>query len=150
MKIVRVLALAALPAAAACNMNIRPDDAELRTGMTQEEMDAAPGHHETRAALTADVRKWRMLDHRLDEGRAACPSITWKEKKPVCVPCEEEMEVYSLKKDLADQPYRVEETAYYCRKESQYFYHYVGGRKKLDVWLGPNSLDRKRVKPDKE
>ena len=58
-------------------------------------------------------------------------------KKPVCVACQEEMEVYSLKKDLADQPYRVEETAYYCRKESQYFYHYVGGRKKLDVWLGP-------------
>ena len=147
MKIAKIVVLAAL---GGCAWDIRPNDVELRTGMTQEEMDAAPGQHETKAALTADVRKWRRLDHRLDEGRAACPAITGIEKKPTCVACQEEMEVYSLKKDLADQPYRVEETAYYCRKESQYFYHYVGGRKKLDVWLGPNALDRKRVKPDKE
>jgi hypothetical protein len=135
-------------ALAACDMNIRPDDAELRTGMTQEEMDAAPGHHEMKAAILADVRKWRMLERRLEEGRAFCPDIVYKEKAPHCKVCEELMEVYSLKKDLADQPYRVEETAFYCRKESKYFYHYLGGRKKMDVWLGPYAIERKRVKPD--
>ena len=146
----RRLTILAWAALAGCNMNIRPDDAQLRTGMTQEEMDAAPGHNEMKAAIVSDVRKWRMLDQRLEEGRAACPYIVWKEKVPVCVACQEDMEVYSLKKDLSDQPYRVEETAYYCRKESQYLYHYVGGKKKLDVWLGPNSIERKRVKPEKD
>lgn len=150
MKIARIATLALWGLAAACHWNVRPDDVELRTGMTQEEMDAAPGHHEMKAALISDVRKWRMLDQRLDEGRAACPGITWRERVPVCASCKEDMEVYSLKKDLADQPYRVEETAYYCRKESQYYYRYVGGRKKIDVWLGPNAIERKRVKPDKE
>lgn len=133
-----------------CTINMRPNDAELRTGMTQEEMDAAPGHHETKAALVTDVRKWRMLDQRLDEGRAACAAISWKDRAPICVRCNEGMEAYSVKRDLDDQPYRVEETAYYCRKESQYYYHYVGGKKRLDVWLGPYALDRKRVKPDAE
>ena len=25
-----------------------------------------------------------------------------------------------------------------------------GGKKKLDVWMGPNTIERKRVKPEKE
>jgi hypothetical protein len=134
--------------ASGCVLNLRPNDAELRTGMTQQEMDAAPGHHETRAAVINDIRKWRMLEQRLEEGRAGCASISWRERAPVCAKCQEDMEVYSIKEDLPDQTYRVDETAYYCRKESQYFYHYVGGKKRLDVWLGPYALERKRVKPE--
>jgi hypothetical protein len=131
-----------------CVMNLRPNDAELRTGMSQAEMDAAPGHHETRAAIINDVRKWRMLSHRLEEGRAGCAAITWREKTPVCAKCMEDMEAYTVREDQPETSYRVDETVFYCRKESQYYYHYVGGKKRLDVWLGPYALERKRVKPE--
>jgi hypothetical protein len=56
--------------------------------------------------------------------------------------------VYPLKSDLADQVHRVDESAYYCRSEGVYHYHYVGGPQKLDVWLGPFKLVRRRLKPD--
>jgi len=131
---------------AACDL--RPNDVELRTGMTEEEMNSPAGFHQMKAALTTDVRKWRMLDQRLEEGRATCPSIYWVDKTAKCARDMEELEVYNIKKDLEDQPYRVEETTYYCRKEGVYFYHYVGGKKKSDVWMGPFPLDRKRVKPE--
>lgn len=135
--------------ASGCIINLRPNDAELRTGMSQAEMDAAPGHHETRAAIISDVRKWRMLTERLEEGRATCAAITWREKKvPVCAKCQEDMEAYTIREDIPETSYRVDETAFYCRKESQYYYHYVGGKKRLDVWLGPYALERKRVKPE--
>ena len=45
-------------------------------------------------------------------------------------------------------PYRIDETAYLCRKEGVYYYHYQGGPRKLDVWMGPYKIDRRRVKPD--
>lgn len=131
-----------------CIFDLRPNDAELRTGMTQEEMDAAPGHHQTKAALIYEVRQGRMLDRRLEEGRSGCSAVSWREKPPLCLKCQEEVEVYSIRQDIDDQPYREDETAYYCRKESVYYYHYVGGKKKLDVWLGPYELKRKRVKPE--
>ena len=142
----RRLAFALLAFGAACNL--RPVDVELRTGMTEEELNAPPGYHQMKAALTTDIRKWRMLDQRLEEGRPTCSSIYWEEKVARCTRDMEELEVYNIKKDLDDQPYRVEETTYYCRKEGVYFYHYVGGRKKNDVWMGPFPLDRKRVKPE--
>ena len=43
-----------------------------------------------------------------------------------------------------------DETAYLCRKEGLYYYHYQGGPKKLDMWMGPYRIDRKRVKPDEK
>jgi hypothetical protein len=130
--------------------DLRPNDAELRTGMTEEEMNAPPGHHHMRAAITNDVRRWRMLDTRLEEGRPTCPSLYWEEKVARCARDKEALEVYSIRHDLPDQPYRVEETAYFCRTEGLYFYHYVGGKKKSDVWMGPFPLERRRVKPDQE
>lgn len=139
-----------LLAAALAACDLRPNDAELRTGMTEEELNAPPGYHEMKAAILNDVRKWRMLDHRLEEGRPAVSAIEWMEKAPHCVRDKEPMEVYNLRRDLPDQPYRVEETAYYCRKESFYYYHYFGGRKKTDVWMGPFGIERKRVRPDKD
>lgn len=140
----------ALGAVALAACDLRPNDAELRTGMTEEELNAPPGYHEMKAAILNDVRKWRMLEHRLEEGRPAVSAIQWVEKAPTCVRDKEEMEVYSLRHDLPDQPYRVEETAYFCRKEGFYYYHYFGGRKKTDTWMGPFQLDRKRVRPDKD
>jgi hypothetical protein len=29
-----------------------------------------------------------------------------------------------------------------------YYYHYKGGPKKIDGWMGPYKIERKRVKPD--
>jgi hypothetical protein len=56
------------------------------------------------------------------------------------------MEIYSFPEKTKDQLHRVEESAYYCRKDSIYFYHYVGGRRGLNVWMGPYPLKRERPK----
>ena len=66
----------------------------------------------------------------------------------ICARDEKPFEVYSLRSELPDEPYRVSETAFYCREESVYYYHYVGGKDRRDVWLGPYRLRRERPKHD--
>jgi hypothetical protein len=121
-----------------------PEDYELR-GWTKEELNAGPSYHQMKGAILNDVRRWRLLEAKLDEGRPSCEQISIGEDKVArCATDQETFEFYALRDDMLDQPYRVVETAYYCRKEFVYYYHYVGGPKALDVWLGPYPLRRER------
>ena len=89
-------------------------DAELRTGMTEEELNAPPGYHEMKGAILNDVRKWRMLDHRLEEGRPALGAIEWIEKAPHCTRDKEPMEVYNLRREPHKKPLNVTTTPSGC------------------------------------
>lgn len=145
-----------IAAVAACNTagtcNVVPPDSVIRAEITPEELEAAPGYHQMKGALLNDVRVWRELDKKApDEGRREVPTqYTLVQGIPTCGTDQTEFEVYRLKEDLIDQPYRVDETAYLCRKEKLYYYHYQGGPRKLNVWMGPYKLDRKRIKPDEK
>lgn len=136
-------------AAAACDL--RPEDSVIRAELSKEELEASPGYHQMKAAILYDVRVGRELGSRLESSEAMREmpkAITMVKGLPMCIPDETEFEVYRLKEDLADAQYRVEETAYLCRKEGVYYYHYQGGPKRLNVWFGPYRIERKRVKPD--
>ena len=146
--------LVLLAAIAVCNTagtcDLTPPDSVLRAEITPEELEAAPGYNQMKGALLNDIRVWRELDKKVAvEGRREVPtSLSLLSGVATCGMDQTEFEVYRLKEDLQDQPYRVDETAYLCRKEGVYYYHYQGGPRKLDVWMGPYRIDRKRVKPD--
>lgn len=144
-----------LLACAVCNTagmcNIQPEDSVIRAELSKEELEAAPGYHQMKAAILYDVRVGRELDSKLESSEAMREmprAITMVKGLPMCTPDEAEFEVYRLKEDQQDRQYRVDETAYLCRKEGVYYYHYQGGPKRLNVWIGPNRIERKRVKPD--
>ena len=147
-KLLLLALCAAVNCAAQCNT--LPPDSVLRADITPEELDAGPTYHHMKGALLNDVRIWRNLDTRVAaEGFKEYPkAIDNSTGVPVCHYDQTDLEIYSLKSDLADQPYRIEETAYYCKKESIYYYHYQGGPKKLNLWMGPYKLERKRAKND--
>jgi hypothetical protein len=132
----------------AANCHDLPPDSVLRAELTPEELDAAPGYHQMKGAILNDVRIWRELEKKIEaEGRREQPkAISYVQGNPMCDYDKTDLEIFQLKSDLADQPYRVEETAFFCRKESIYYYHYRGGPHKLDLWMGPYRIDRKRPK----
>jgi hypothetical protein len=139
---------ASLTVAAKCNT--LPPDSVMRAEISTEELEAGPGYHQMKGAILSDVRIWRSLDVKVAvEGYKEYPrAIDNTTGTPLCANDQTEYEIYSLKSDLSDQPYRVEETAYYCKKESLYYYHYQGGPKRLNLWMGPYKIDRKRPKAD--
>jgi hypothetical protein len=146
------LLFAALCAAVnmAANCATMPPDSVIRAELTPEELNEKPGYHQMKGAILSDVRTWRRLDIVVaEEGRKEAPkSIVYPAGIATCDYDKNEFEIFQLKSDLADQPYRVEETAFYCRKENLYYYHYQGGPKRLDLWLGPYRIERKRPKTD--
>ena len=146
--LVLMAAVAVCTTAGTCDLT--PPDSVLRAEITPEELEAAPGYNQMKGALLNDIRVWRELDKKVAaEGRREVPtSLTLLSGVATCGLDQTEFEVYRLKEDLQDQPYRIDETAYLCRKESVYYYHYQGGPRKLDVWMGPYKIDRRRVKPD--
>ena len=139
---------AAVNTAAQCNT--LPPDSVMRADISTEELNAGPSAHQMKGAILNDVRIWRELTKRIEtEGFKEPPrAINTSSGIPNCTVDQTDFEIYVLKSDLADQPYRLEETAYYCRKESIYYYHYQGGSKKLNLWLGPYKIERKRPKTD--
>lgn len=145
-----VVALCAGVSTAAQCDQATPPDSVLHADITPEELDAGPSYHQMKGAILNDVRVWRALDTKIEtEGYREYPSaIDNSTGIPVCSHDKTEYEIFSLKSDLADQPYRLEETAYYCRKEALYYYHYQGGPKRLNLWLGPYKIERKRPKID--
>ena len=118
-------------------------DAE-RFGLTDDELNAPVPSSRLRGAILNDVIIWRGLREKLDEGRPECPMVIVRNGFMTCARDETTFEVFSLRSELPDEPYRVVETAFYCRAESVYYYHYVGGRYRRDVWFGPFKLERKR------
>jgi len=149
-RILLALVSAGLLSAGMCDP--RPPDVTLRTGMTPEEMKEPPSSHAIKAALTNDVRRDRMLHLKLNEGRKDCPWVVWVQNMPVCAAekCRKPLEFYMIKADEDYIPNRVDEMAFYCREESVYYYNYRGGPRKLDVWMGPYRLERRRVVPDEK
>lgn len=130
-----------------CAFDLRPPEESLR-GFTREELEAGPTDRQMHAAILNDVRRWRGLEHHLDDGVPACSAFKPDGVRTICVADETEISIFQLRSDLQDQPYRVDETAYYCSKEGVYYYHYVGGPRRLDVWLGPYKIDRPPRKLD--
>ena len=98
--------------------------------------------------IVSDVRRERFLNRHLDEGTPTCSGLNYSGGKMLCAADQTEVSVVEIRRDLLDQPYRVDETAYFCPKEGVYFYHYEGGPRKLDVWLGPYRIDRPGRKLD--
>jgi hypothetical protein len=121
---------------------------ETARGWSKTELEAGPSDKQLHAAILSDVRRWRVLEQRLDEGQPTCTAWKAEREKTLCVADQAEMTIFNLRTDLQDQPYRVEESAYYCPKESVYYYHYAGGPRRLDVWLGPFKIDRPARKLD--
>ena len=143
-----------MAAVAVCNTagtcDITPPDSVLRAEISPEELEASPGYNHMKAAIISDVRIWRELNKKLEtEGQPTVPRY-YKLVAGVatCSIDDTAFEIYKIKDDLQDQPYRVDETAYLCRKEGVYYYHYQGGPRKLDVWLGPYRIERKRAKSE--
>jgi hypothetical protein len=149
-KLAVLLATCAVGIASACNGI--PPDSVLRAELSPEELNAPPDYHQMKGALLNDVRIWRQLDKLVDtEGRKEVPVvIKFNNGIPMCANDETEFEIYRLKEDLLDQPYRVDETAYLCRKDKTYYYRYQGGPRKLDVWLGPYRIERRRPAADEQ
>lgn len=127
--------------------NLRPTEWEAR-GLNREDLEAGPTYHSMKGAILNDVRIWRQLDQKLDEGTLECAGIIREQAVPKCAKDQEELVHFPLKEDLPDQPYRVDEEAYYCPLESVYFYHYAGGPRKRNIWLGPYKVNRPARKLD--
>lgn len=130
-----------------CIIDLVPPEHTLRH-WTKEELEAGPSDIGLHSAILNDVRRWRSLDRHLDEGTSTAPEFKYDGATPLCAADEAEVVTFLLRSDLQDQPYRVEEWAYLCTKESVYYYHYMGGTRKLDVWLGPYKIDRPAKKLD--
>jgi hypothetical protein len=143
--------LSAVLAASLAACDPTPPDVTLRTGMTVKEYNEPPSPHRVKAAILQDVRRDRMLHLQLEKGSRQSPaSILHVNAETVCAADKSPLEYYSLKSDPPDQPHRVDESAFFCREEFVYYYHYVGGARRLDVWMGPFKLDRKFPKLEGE
>lgn len=143
----RRLAFAILAVGTGCHFDLVPPEETLR-GYTKEELEAGPTDRHMLAAILNDVRRWRQLEQHLDEGISTCSAYKVLEGKQVCSVDETEMPTFELRNDPTDKPNRVEETAIYCSKEGVYYYHYVGGPRKFDLWMGPYRIDRPAKKLD--
>gem|GEM_PF-5821120 len=141
----RILVWALCCLTAGC-MKWRDDHEKSSFGMEDDDPNAPPTSTEIRARVINDARNWRQLREHASEGRAECPELKLDEPQPLCLKDREKVEVIQFPGDEPDRPNRVEETAYYCPKESVYYYHYRGGRDRLDVWLGPFKVTWNRPK----
>ncbi len=136
----------AVLALAPAGCDVMPPDHEIRAGLTKEELEAGPSYHHMMGALLSDVRIWRELGKKLDDGKPVCTGIVHEDDMTLCANDKTELEFYVFPDQSGDQLYRVSESAYYCRKEGVYYYHYVGGPRNMNVWLGPYPLRRDRPK----
>lgn len=141
----RLVFLVAL--AGGCTFDLVPPEETLR-GFNKEELEAGPTDRQMHAAIVNDVRRWRQLDQHLKDGIPTCSAYKLVAGKLVCTGDETEMLSFDIKIEPTDQPNRIEETAVFCPKESVYYYHYLGGPRKWDVWLGPYKIDRPSKKLD--
>jgi hypothetical protein len=110
---------------------------QSRYGLTKDDLDnLAPTESDIRARITNDARE-NVYSARLDEGQDACDAILWDRGAPVCARDKTPMKVVPLRKDTTDRQFPVDETAYYCPEDTQYWYHYEGGPQMRNVWMGP-------------
>ena len=129
--------------------DIRPPDHEIRFDLSKEELEAPPSYHRWKGAILMDIRVWRELDKKPENGERTCPLLSYDDAGvPICSNDEEPLLIFDLTKDISERPNRVRELAYFCREEHIYYYHYIGGAYHLDTWQGPFQINRKRPKLD--
>jgi len=112
-------------------------------GLSREDLEAGANDNEIRARIVTDVRQTWLPEAYLDHGRADCPALGHEGGKLICIPCKAsktELKMFTLRDDPLDRQSPVRETAYFCPTESVYWYHYQGGDKRLDTWLGPRRV----------
>ena len=119
-----------------------------RFGFTPKELEEPPSSYRLTGAVLDDVRNRRRLLEHLVEGRPNCDAIFYRNNKATCAKDESTLEVYPFPNKDPFSPHQVEETAYYCLQENLYYYNYKGGPYRLNVWFGPNRLERTRPNLD--
>ncbi len=124
---------------AGCIPDLYQDDEEYETfGLSEEDLDGPPTPNELRARVINDALRWRFVRQRLDtEGKPASDFVRETDQGPACSRDEEPLNVITFPGQDVDRPDRVVETAYYCPLESVYWYHYEGGVRRRDLWMGP-------------
>lgn len=132
-----VLTLLLLPA---CHeLDTLEHDLSMR-GLTKDDLTAGPTDHAVRARILSDVRATWLPEAQLESGSASCPDLRFEEGRAACVRDGSAVHRYPLRADPPDRRYPVQETAWFCPEESHYWYHYVGGDRNLDTWLGPRKI----------
>ena len=99
-----------------------------------------PSDFQLHAAILSDVRRELLFEQHLQEGRPTCAGVRIAVDKAICPVDGSEMTILNLREDLQYEANRSKETAYFCPKESIYYYRYEGGPRKVDVWLGPYKI----------
>ena len=124
---------------AGCFPDLYQDQKEYESfGLNKDDLDGPPTSHELRARVINDALRWRLVRQNLElKGKASCDFVKYTENGPVCSGDKEPLNVITFPGDTIDRPDRVVETAYYCPEESIYYYHYEGGVRKRNLWLGP-------------
>jgi len=96
--------------------------------------DDQASYFHIKAKILTDVRIWRELHLHLERGRKQ-PGNPGSAGFRL-----QEFEAFVLRDDPKEQRDAVTEIAFYSPSTGAYFYHYLGGPKSLDVWMGPFSL----------
>ena len=123
----------------ACSM---PPYWEMRD-RSRTELEAAPLDSEFKAAIISDVRIWRELRKDLARGLPQCKGLTYSQSGlALCRNDKSEFTIFHFPQANPDLPGRIEETAYFCRKEGTYFYKHTSGQTRREVWLGPFRINR--------
>ena len=123
--------------------DITPSYWEAR-GISRDEMEGDPLDNEIKAAILTDVRVRRQLRLNLNQGKTQCRDLTYSESGvAICRREEDPFTIFAFPQPDPDLPGRIQETVYFCREDGYYYYHYVGGATRRDVWMGPYVIDRK-------
>lgn len=134
--------------AALASCDTMPEDKTIRfPWISDEDLKAPPTPRHITAAIINDVRNYRVLRARLDEGAPACPMVVIQGEEALCAKDGSKFMVCVFPEGV-EGPAAIRETAFYCNEEQHYYYNYHGGPRKRNVWLGPFRLKREPVRPD--
>ncbi len=146
----RLLALFGVVLLGGCFTDFYTDKKDYETfGLQEEDLDSPPSTNEVRARILNDALRWRFVRQIIDrEGRLECDFVSYSDVGPICSRDQALLTVVVFPGDTVDRPDPVVETAYYCPKESIYFYHNRGGPRKRNHWLGPYRVNWNRGKKE--
>ena len=113
-----------------------PEPEETRSSPSGE----GPADIRLHSAILSDVRRELLFEQHLQDGRQTCSAVRINRDTATCATDNTEMMVLILRADSQYETHPSKETAYFCPKESIYYYRYEGGPRKLDVWLGPYKI----------
>jgi hypothetical protein len=119
-----------------CNFDFDARAEEHRKASRGVEPEGPWTDSEIRARIINDVRD-QLYRERVEEGKPTCDGITWEKATPLCARDKARMIIVPISSEGIDRQYPVEETAFLCPEDGLYYYHYSGGKKRLDMWFGP-------------